>query len=158
MISVFILETSALDRLYYCTIIVIQLKSGVKMFRIDPRSAVPVYQQLVRQILRLIVSGDLADGDKLPSIRQLASEVKLNPNTVAKAYRHLENRGFVTSRKGMGVYVSSKEMDLEEDRMEIFRQLTDDFISKAAGLGLNSGEIIEGLRNRLKGDEQHDKG
>ena len=127
------------------------------MFRIDPRSAVPVYQQLVRQIVRLIVSGDLADGDKLPSIRQLASEVKLNPNTVAKAYRHLENRGFVTSRKGMGVYVSTEEMNIEKDRMEIFRQLADEFISKAAGLGLDSNRIIEGLSRRLKGDVQNDQ-
>ena len=127
------------------------------MFRIDPRSAVPVYEQLVRQVVRQIVSGDLKDGDKLPSIRQLASEVKLNPNTVAKAYRQLENNGFVISRKGMGVYVSSKEMDLDKNRMEIFRQLADEFISKAAGLGLDSGEIIEGLSKRLKGEVQHDQ-
>ena len=127
------------------------------MFRIDPRSAVPVYEQLVRQVVRKIVSRDMKDGDKLPSIRQLASEVKLNPNTVAKAYRHLEIRGFVTTRKGMGVFVSTEEMDIEKDRMEIFRQLADEFISKAAGLGMDSNRIIEGLSRRLKGDVQNDK-
>jgi len=127
------------------------------MFRIDARSAVPVYQQLVQQIKLMIVSGKLVDGDKLPSIRQLASEVKLNPNTVAKAYRQLENSGFVTSRKGMGVYVSSEEMDLEKNRMEIFQQLADVFITRAAGLGLDSGEIIEGIRKRLKGVVNHDQ-
>ena len=77
------------------------------MYSIDSRSAVPVYEQLKRQIVIHIVSGKFDDGEKLPSIRELASTILINPNTVAKTYRQLETDGFVTSRKGLGVFIST---------------------------------------------------
>ncbi len=127
------------------------------MYSIDSRSAIPVYEQLKRQIVLRIVSGRLDDGDKLPSIRELAAALRINPNTVAKTYRQLETDGFVTSRKGLGVFVSAGARELRSDRNEIFTELTDEYLSKAASLGLNADEIMKGLAGRLKGETEHDK-
>ncbi|MFO8183990.1 MAG: GntR family transcriptional regulator [Candidatus Aegiribacteria sp.] len=125
------------------------------MFRIDPKSAIPVYRQLKKQIQRHIVSGGLAEGDRLPSIRQMASELRINPNTVARSYRELENEGLVVSRKGSGVFVSTGDMDLQKNRMELFNELADEFLARAAGLGLDGDEILELLSGRLRGENDH---
>ncbi len=127
------------------------------MYSIDSRSAIPVYEQLKRQIVLHIVSGRLDDGEKLPSIRELAAALRINPNTVAKTYRQLETDGFVTSRKGLGVFISAGARELRSDRNEIFKELTDEYLSKAASLGLNADEIMKGLAGRLKGEIEHDK-
>lgn len=127
------------------------------MYSIDSRSAVPVYEQLKRQIIIYIVSGVLDDGEKLPSIRELSSAILINPNTVAKTYRQLETDGFVTSRKGLGVFISAGGRELQSNRTEIFKELTDEYVSKGAGLGLNADEIMKGLSDRLKGEIEHDK-
>lgn len=127
------------------------------MYNIDSRSAVPVYEQLKRQIIIHIVSGKLDDGNKLPSIRELASTILINPNTVAKTYRQLEADGFVTSRKGLGVFISASGRELQSNRIEIFKELTDEYLLKAAGLGLKADEIMKGLSERLKGEIEHDK-
>ncbi|MCK5115687.1 MAG: GntR family transcriptional regulator [Candidatus Aegiribacteria sp.] len=127
------------------------------MYNIDSRSAIPVYEQLKRQIMLSIVSGRLDDGDKLPSIRELAAALRINPNTVAKTYRQLETDGFVTSRKGLGVFITTGNRELQSNRIEIFEELTDEYISKAAGLGLTADEIMKGLERSLKGEIEHDK-
>jgi len=127
------------------------------MYSIDSRSAIPVYEQLKRQIVLSIVSGRLDEGEKLPSIRELAAALRINPNTVAKTYRQLETDGYVTSRKGLGVFISAEVRELQSNRVEIFEELTDEYISKAAGLGLNADEIMKGLAGRLKGEIEHDK-
>ena len=126
------------------------------MYSIDSRSAIPVYEQLKRQIVLSIVSGRLDEGEKLPSIRELAAALRINPNTVAKTYKQLETDGYVTSRKGLGVFVSAGVRELQSDRIGIFEELTDEYISKAAGLGLNADEIMKGLAGRLKGEIEHD--
>lgn len=126
------------------------------MYSIDSRSAIPVYEQLKRQILLHIISGSLDHGEKLPSIRELAAILRINPNTVAKTYRQLETDGFVTSQKGLGVFVSTAGMELRSDRNVIFIELTDEYLSKAAALGLNADEIMKGLAGRLKGETEHD--
>lgn len=127
------------------------------MYSIDSRSAIPVYEQLKRQIVLHIVSGRLDEGEKLPSIRELAAALRINPNTVAKTYRQLETDGYVTSRKGLGVFISAGVRELQSNRIEIFEELTDEYISKAAGLGLTADEIMKGLAGRLKGEIEHDK-
>ncbi|MCK5063679.1 MAG: GntR family transcriptional regulator [Candidatus Fermentibacteraceae bacterium] len=127
------------------------------MYRIDSRSAIPVYEQLKRQIRLCIASGRLTENEKLPSIRELASTLRINPNTVAKAYYHLETDGFVTSRKGLGVFVSAGRKNLQSDRETIFSDLTDEFISRLTELGFASEEIVKGLSDRLRGEIEHDQ-
>ncbi len=127
------------------------------MYSIDSKSAIPVYEQLKRQIVLHIVSGRFEEGEKLPSIRELAAALRINPNTVAKTYRQLESDGFVTSRKGLGVFISAGNRELQSNRNEIFIELTDEYLSKAAALGLNADEIMIGLAGKLKGEIEHDK-
>jgi GntR family transcriptional regulator len=123
------------------------------MYRIDQRSAVPVYEQLVRQIERSIISGEINDGDRLPSIRELATSLRINPNTVAKSYRQLESEGLVQARKGLGIFVKTDNVDLTDSRDRIFRELTGDYLRKIRALGLDDGEILQKLSRRLKEDE-----
>jgi len=127
------------------------------MYSIDSRSAVPVYEQLKRQIILRIITGRLNDGDKLPSIRELAAALLINPNTVAKTYAQLEAERFVASRKGLGVFVNTCGRELQSNRNKLFINLTDEYLSKAAEMGFNSDEIMKGLSDRLKGEIEHDK-
>lgn len=77
-------------------------------FRLDSRSGVPTYLQLVEQVRRAMLLGYLADGDQLPTVREVATSLVVNPNTVAKAYRELERAGLVVARAGQGTYVTGQ--------------------------------------------------
>jgi GntR family transcriptional regulator len=79
---------------------------SVFAFRLDVRSGVPTYLQLVNQVRRGVLLGDLRDGDQLPTVREVAATLVVNPNTVAKAYRELERAGLVTPRAGQGTFVT----------------------------------------------------
>ena len=121
------------------------------MFGIDPRSALPVYEQIKRQIRILIASGRLADGTRLPSIRELAQDLRVNPNTVAKAYGQLETEGFLSSRAGSGFFVTFDQSRLDSERKDLLESLVDDFLARASGLGFGDQELIDILRRRLEG-------
>jgi GntR family transcriptional regulator len=75
-------------------------------FRLDSRSGVPTYLQLVEQVRRGLLLGYLHDGDRLPTVREVAAALVINPNTVAKSYRELERAGLATARAGQGTFVS----------------------------------------------------
>ena len=77
------------------------------VFRIDPRSGVPLYLQLIEQLRHAIEIGALRTGDQLPGMRRLAEELVMNPNTVAKAYREMEHAGLIELRHGAGAFVSA---------------------------------------------------
>jgi GntR family transcriptional regulator len=77
-------------------------------FRLDPRSGVPTYLQLVDQVRRALVLGYLREGDRLPTVREVAAALVVNPNTVAKAYRDLERAGLVNPRAGQGTFIAGR--------------------------------------------------
>ena len=76
------------------------------MFELDTRSRKPIYEQLVDKLKELIINEVLKPDEQLPSVRQLAQELTINPNTIQKAYRELENQGFIYSQKGKGSFVN----------------------------------------------------
>ena len=80
----------------------------VLAFRLDARSGVPTYLQLVEQVRRGLLLGYLCDGDQLPTVREVAATLVVNPNTVAKAYRELERAGLVAPRAGQGTFVTGR--------------------------------------------------
>lgn len=84
------------------------------MFQLDLKSRVSIYQQIVDQVKELIVAGILNPGDKLPSVRDLARTLTVNPNTIQKAFRDLEYQGYVTTSPGLGTYVAKPDF-LEPD-------------------------------------------
>lgn len=122
------------------------------MFRIESRSAVPVYEQLKRQIRLAIATGQLSDGDRLTSIRDLSIALRINPNTVAKAYRQLEAEGFLEIRAGSGAYVHIDNELIKSDRVVLTAILVDEFISEMSGLGIGIEELHEMIRMRSDGE------
>jgi GntR family transcriptional regulator len=112
------------------------------LFSVDPASNVPVYEQIVDKLRYAIAAGVYAPGDPLPSVRQLAIDLLVNPNTVAKAYHELERAGLTRSRKGLGVYVAeSAPRACREVRRRIVAQRIAAALGEAARSGLDPDEI-----------------
>jgi GntR family transcriptional regulator len=113
-------------------------------FFLDPVSSVPIYRQIIRQIEYAVLSERLRPGDRLPTIRSLAVELKINPNTIAKAYGELEIRGILVTQVGSGTYISDKKPDLEDDgRNRKIRELLGRFIREMEALGVSKEELTE---------------
>lgn len=112
---------------------------------IDSESAVPVYLQVIQRLKIEILSGRLKNGDRLPPIRDLAKILKLNPNTVAKAYSALESEGFLESRPGSGNWVKLKTAGLDALRKSLLDGEVRTFLDKAFSLGAGAADIRESL-------------
>ncbi|MBN2509708.1 MAG: GntR family transcriptional regulator [Spirochaetales bacterium] len=116
-------------------------------FSLDPKSGVPYYKQIILQIEMAIADNRLTQGDQLPTVRSLAVDLQINPNTVARAYNELEIRGIVNTQQGTGTFISDKPVmidDVEKER--ILAEITRPFISKASSYGFTIGEIIDFLK------------
>jgi GntR family transcriptional regulator len=112
-------------------------------FSLDQVNGVPVYRQIIRQIEYGVLSGRLKTGDKLPTIRSLAVDLKINPNTIAKAYGELEIRGILATQVGSGTYISDKRPEPEEDVLERkIREVLERFMLEMQGLGAEKEEIL----------------
>jgi GntR family transcriptional regulator len=110
---------------------------------------VPIYLQIVNQVTYLVASGRLAPGEELPPIRTLAEQLRVNPNTVAHAYRELERDGLVTKRRTAGTYVSGAGSPLaRRERMKILSERIDILLAEARQLGVSTEEVIDLLRRR----------
>ena len=119
--------------------------------QIDPRDAMPLYAQLERSIRGAIASGALKAGDKLPTVRQLAVDLRINANTVAKVYLELERAGVLETRRGVGTFVAPPRTGTPLiDRLREIRSLTDSYALHARQLGFSNEEIIDFLTNKLK--------
>ena len=121
-------------------------------FNIDSGHPTPLYHQLERAIRFAIATGKLALGDQLPTVRQLAVELQINANTVAKVYAELERVGVVETRRGVGTFVKARDFEAarDKDRERELRELEDNFLGKAAHLGFSAKEVVDHLRSRLK--------
>ena len=118
-------------------------------FHIDPASGVPFYRQIIDQIKYAIARGELKPGDQLPTVRQLAVDLAINPNTVSKAYSQLEILGILQTQQGSGTFISKQEVKVPElERQEKLDTLCLEFISSAASYGFTLNELIEALRDR----------
>src|SRR6266545_1638412 len=101
-------------------------------FRLDLRSGVPVYRQLIDQVLAGRAAGALAPGDQLPTVRQVAVDLSINPNTVARAYRELEIRGVLETQQGTGTFISHQKLVRDEvERQRRLSQIVGEFVARA---------------------------
>ena len=115
-------------------------------FRLDPRSGVPLYRQLIDQVLGGIASGTLAAGTQLPTVRQVAVDLAINPNTVLRAYRELEIRGVLETQQGTGTFISTREVRPDEvERRRQLRQLVGEFAARAGSAGFSVQDLIAAL-------------
>ena len=112
------------------------------MIKIDTSSFIPIYEQVKAQLKLRIAAHILKSHDPLPSIRALATELLINPNTVARAYREMEREGFIYTRKGKGSFVSDDSVSLiSKKRTEILNKIFDDAIEEAKKYQLAPNEI-----------------
>ena len=117
-------------------------------FALDPRSGVPVYRQIIDQVLAGLAAGRLSGGDQLPTVRQVAVDLSINPNTVVRAYRELEIRGVIETQQGMGTFVAHKKVKTDEvERQRRLAQLVTDFVARAGSAGFTVAELMEQLKS-----------
>jgi GntR family transcriptional regulator len=122
------------------------------MVQIDPRDATPIYAQLERAIRVEIASGKLKPGQQLPTVRQLAVDLRVNANTVAKVYLALEREGIVQTKRGVGTFISDqRQPDMHEAHRERrLRELVDRLLADAASIGFSSRDTSRYLARRVK--------
>src|SRR5881227_1458018 len=116
-------------------------------FSLDPRSGVPVYRQIIDQVTGGIAAGALAPGTQLPTVRQVAVDLSINPNTVIRAYRELEIRGVLETQQGTGTFISQARPDGREDeRDRRMGQLVNDFLARLGAERFTLEEAIAQLK------------
>src|SRR6516164_54474 len=117
------------------------------MFEIDSADPLPIYAQLDRAIRLAVATGKLRRGDRLPTVRQLAVDLRINANTVAKVYAELERSGVVETRRGVGTFVTARpnEAANRRDRERHLRELADHFIAQSQQRGFSLDDVIEHL-------------
>jgi len=123
-------------------------------FQLDMASGVPVYRQIMDQVMGGIASGALAPGDQLPTVRQLAVDLAVNPNTVVRAYRELEFRGVLDTQHGTGTFITQRKIKKNDaERQRQLSQLIGDFVARAGAAGFTLEELSEQL-NEFHNDSQ----
>lgn len=122
-------------------------------FTLDPKSGVPYYKQIILQIEMAIADGRLETGKQLPTVRGLAVELQINPNTVARAYSELEIREIVTTQQGTGTFISNKRVEIDDvERERVLTEISRSFITKAASYGFSIKQIISYLTELKRTD------
>jgi len=125
--------------------------------QIDFRSSEPIYVQIMEQIRQMVASGELRQGDQLPTVRQLATELRVNFNTVARAYRLLDEAGLISTQQGRGTYIWEKpsEETLQQLRKHGLDSLTQHYLSEAAKLDYSPEEVAEIIVKHIRAWQQH---
>jgi GntR family transcriptional regulator len=122
---------------------------------IDLHSGVPVYRQLIDQVRGGIAAGSLRPGDQLPTVRQLAVDLEINPNTVMRAYRELELGGLLETHQGTGTFISDKKLEKKSaERERQLSQMAGEFAARAGAAGFTLEEVIDRLRDLLSSPAQ----
>jgi GntR family transcriptional regulator len=129
-----------------------RLSDFSKRFHLDLRDDSPIYQQIVDQIKAQIASGALQPDDQLPTVRALATELRINFNTVARAYRILDEERIISTQQGRGTYITEKPPPKVTERMrrESLDTLTKRFVSEAMRLGFSEREMTQVVSDQLK--------
>jgi GntR family transcriptional regulator len=117
--------------------------------QLDLKSGVPFYRQIIDQVKSAIASHVVEPGERLPTVRQLAVDLSVNPNTVSRAYTELELTGLVETQMGSGTFVSHKEVEQDDvERRRMLDQICQEFLSRASSYGFTLEHIIENLTQR----------
>ena len=118
-------------------------------FSIDSKSGVPFYRQIIEQVKFGVARGELTAGDQLPTVRQLAVSLSINPNTVIRAYRELEIEGLLDTQQGSGTYVSNRKPQVDRiEKERMLDQILTDLLARASSYGFTVEDVLEGLRQR----------
>lgn len=121
------------------------------LYRVDETSAVPLWIQIRRRLVYLIASGKYAEGERIPSVRELSVCLEVNYNTINKVYQDLERDGFIFTKRGKGSYVSpqsSYSLSSVDDEVEV---LASELVAMALGKGMSSEDILELVQEKASG-------
>src|SRR5262245_22000744 len=123
-----------------------------QIFSLSPSHPMPLYAQLTRAIQFAIATGRLRIGDQLPTVRQLAVELRVNANTVAKVYAELEREGVLETRRGVGTFVGARHFEAtnRQDHDALLRDLVDRFLEEASAMGFSADDLLNQLQSRRK--------
>lgn len=129
------------------------------MFKINPSSSQPIYEQVVSQVKESILKGALREGEKLPSVRELAEMTRVNPNTISKAYKALEQERIIVTIRGRGTFVN-ESLDIKTDSTALtqLKKRLKDILIELHYFGLNKSDaqqIINELYNELRKEADH---
>jgi GntR family transcriptional regulator len=117
------------------------------LFALDLATGVPAYRQIIDQILGAVASGAARGGEQLPTVRQLAVDLSVNPNTVVRAYRELEIRGVLTTQQGIGTFITTTPVQPDEaTRQRQLDQIVSDPLARAGAAGVTADELIGRLQ------------
>jgi GntR family transcriptional regulator len=119
-------------------------------FTISPGSPAPIFRQIIDQVRLAVAGGRLTEGDQLPSVRALAENLLVNPNTIAKAYNELSRDGYLLTHPGRGVFVARpRQVYTKAERLRRVAPLIDALVSEAVSLNFSTGEILESVETAL---------
>jgi GntR family transcriptional regulator len=123
-----------------------------QIFSLSPSHPMPLYAQLTRAIRFAIATGRLKVGEQLPTVRQLAVELRVNANTVAKVYAELERTGILETRRGVGTFVSARQFAIShrQEHEKHLNELVDRFLEEAGAMGFSIDDVLEQLQSRRK--------
>lgn len=119
-------------------------------FRLDSSSGVPFYRQIIDQVLLAVADGRLKAGTQLPTVRQLAVDLAVNLNTIAKAYREMEIRGIVETQQGTGTFVAARTGAKSRERRKALSDLVDRLIANGEALGIPMEDLVDALVERAE--------
>jgi GntR family transcriptional regulator len=118
-------------------------------FRIDSKSGVPFYRQIIEQVKFGMSRGDLSPGVQLPTVRQLAVDLSINPNTVIRAYREMEIEGLLETHQGSGTFVGDRKPNIDGlERRRMLDQIITELLARATSYGFSLDEVLSGLQQR----------
>jgi len=116
-------------------------------FILDPKAGIPFYRQIIDQIKYGIVSGKLKTGEQLPTVRALAVELKVNLNTIAKAYKELEIQNILETQQGTGTFISTMDIQItEKEKSKKLQDICNEFLTVAHSYGFSVDDIISQLK------------
>lgn len=119
--------------------------------QLDLKSGVPFYRQIIDQVKAAIATGSIEAGDRLPTVRQLAVDLSINPNTVSRAYTELELTGLVETQMGSGTFVGNRPVERNDvERRRVLDQLCQEFLSRVSTHGFTLEDVLKNLEQRRK--------
>jgi len=126
------------------------MTTAQQVFRLDSSTGVPFYRQIIDQVLLAVADGRLKPGEQLPTVRQLAVDLQVNLNTVAKAYREMEIRGIVQTQQGTGTFVAARPGAKTREKRKALQELLDRLIANAEAHGIPLEDLVEALAERAE--------
>jgi len=122
----------------------------MEQFIISPSSGIPIYKQLYSQIERMVLNGYFSVDQRLPSVRQVASDLDVNPMTVSKAYGLLEERGYLTRLRGKGMVVTARDNEvLQQEKLTMLDEMINELLAQAKHMGISGDKVAEMISDNI---------